>query len=58
MKILGNVAANKQAASALGNQSLKEELGGAAGAGLGSQMATQMQADKDKFIAKHKIKKS
>ena len=58
MKVLGNVAANKSAASGLGNQTLNEELKEGAATGLGAQMATQMQADKEKFIAKHKIKKS
>ena len=58
MKVLGNVASNKSAASGLGNQTLNEELKEGAATGLGAQMATQMQADKEKFIAKHKIKKS
>lgn len=55
--MLGNVAANKEAASTLGNQSLGAELEGGA-AGLGTKMASKMQDDKDKFIAMHKIKKS
>lgn len=62
MKTLGNVATNKQAASTLGQKTLDQELKEVKGAAasesaLGSKMAAKMQADKDKFIAKHKIKK-
>ena len=55
--MLKNVSANKEAASKLGTKSLNAELEDKA-AGLGTKMASQMQSDKEKFIAKHKIKKS
>ena len=56
-QILSGVALNKQAASSLGTKTLNEELK-TAGDGLGTQLTEKMQADKDKFIQRHKIKKS
>ena len=51
-KVLSGVALNKEAASNLGSQSLAEELK------TGNKLTDEMQAQKDKFIQKHKIKKS
>ena len=50
-KVLAGVAANVQAASVLGQQTLNEELL------AGTNLSAKMQADKDKFIKQHKIRK-
>lgn len=52
MGILAGVAANKSAASQLGTQTLTEELK------QGDALSHKLQQEKDRFIAKHKIKKS
>lgn len=49
--MLAGVAANVQAASKLGQQTLQEELL------AGTNLTAKMQADKDRFIKQHKIKK-
>ena len=49
---LAGVAANVQASSTLGQQTLQEELL------TGTNLTTKMQADKVKFIKQHMIKKS
>ena len=48
--MLAGVAANVQAASKLGQQTLQEELL------AGTNLTAKMQADKDRFIKQHKIK--
>lgn len=53
--ILGGVAKNKQAASNLGVQTMNDELNKET-EGLGTKKAKEMQSDKEKFIARHKIK--
>ena len=62
ISMLAKVASNKEAASTLGPQTLHQELKGSVSEpaieGIGSHLTAKMQADKEKFIAKHKIKKS